>query len=194
MTPDEVARLLREPERFAEHAIVQVEVIAMAPHAYGSDAPGAYVSGPGPSRGAADGFLPLSLAISFFFMWAIAGTGQPSNFVRLMAFNSARTLRFSIATVAVHYSLIYFPLIIIFCCARILLPGMEAESDRIMPAMVVFLTENAGIAWLGGLLVAAPFAAVMSTVDSFLLMISSALVRDVYHTQYTAGCLGRKNP
>ncbi|MBW3601056.1 MAG: sodium transporter, partial [Planctomycetes bacterium] len=30
------------------------------------------------------------------------------------------------------------------------------------------------------LLVAAPFAAVMSTMDSFLLMISSALVRDVY--------------
>ena len=179
-TPHEVERLLGESGRFAEHAIVQVEDIATAPHAYGSDAPGSYVSGPGPSRGAADGFLPLSLAVSFFFMWAIAGTGQPSNFVRLMAFDSARTLRFSIATVAVHYSLIYFPLIIIFCCARILLPGMEAESDRIMPAMVVFLTDNAGVAWLGGLLVAAPFAAVMSTVDSFLLMISSALVRDVY--------------
>ena len=179
-TPHEVERLLGESGRFAEHAIVQVEDIATAPHAYGSDVPGSYVSGPGPSRGAADGFLPLSLAVSFFFMWAIAGTGQPSNFVRLMAFDSARTLRFSIATVAVHYSLIYFPLIIIFCCARILLPGMEAESDRIMPAMVVFLTDNAGVAWLGGLLVAAPFAAVMSTVDSFLLMISSALVRDVY--------------
>ena len=179
-TPHEVERLLGESGRFTEHAIVQVEDIATAPHAYGSDALGSYVSGPGPSRGAADGFLPLSLAVSFFFMWAIAGTGQPSNFVRLMAFDSARTLRFSIATVAVHYSLIYFPLIIIFCCARLLLPGMEAESDRIMPAMVVFLTDNAGVAWLGGLLVAAPFAAVMSTVDSFLLMISSALVRDVY--------------
>ena len=179
-TPQEVERLLEEDERFAAYAEVRVSAIATAAYAYGSDAPGAYVSGPGPSRGASDGFLPLSLAVSFFFMWAIAGTGQPSNFVRLMAFNSARTLRFSICTVAVHYSLIYFPLIIIFCCARILLPGMEAESDRIMPAMVVFLTDNAGVAWLGGLLVAAPFAAVMSTVDSFLLMISSALVRDVY--------------
>ncbi|MFC1526385.1 sodium transporter, partial [Candidatus Latescibacterota bacterium] len=57
---------------------------------------------------------------------------------------------------------------------------MEAESDRIMPALVIYLTDNAGVGWLGGLLVAAPFAAVMSTVDSFLLMISSALVRDVY--------------
>ena len=40
--------------------------------------------------------------------------------------------------------------------------------------------ENVGAGWLAGLLVAAPFAAVMSTVDSFLLMISSALVRDIY--------------
>ena len=180
ITPMEVERLLAESERFVAHAGVRVAEIATAPYAYGADKPGSYVGGPGPSRGAAEGFLPLSLAVSFFFMWAIAGTGQPSNFVRLMAFNSTRTLRFSMCTVALHYSLIYFPLILIFCCARILLPGMEAESDRIMPAMVIFLTDNAGVAWLGGLLVAAPFAAVMSTVDSFLLMISSALVRDVY--------------
>jgi Na+/pantothenate symporter len=149
--------------------------------AYASgEAPGAYVTGPGPSLHESDGFLPLSLAVSFFIMWAIAGTGQPGNFVRLMAFRDNRTLRHAIATVTIYYSLIYFPLILIFCCARVLLPGMESESDRIMPAMVLFVTDNAGLAWLGGLVVAAPFAAVMSTVDSFLLMISSALVRDVY--------------
>ena len=157
------------------------------PYAYGDGAPGTYVSGPGPSPGDPEGFLPLSLAVSFFIMWAIAGTGQPGNYVRLMAFRDARTLRHSIATVTIYYSLIYFPLVIIFCCARVLLPGMEAESDRIMPAMVIFVTENAGLAWLGGLLVAAPFAAVMSTVDSFLLMISSALVRDVYQRNLRPG-------
>jgi Na+/proline symporter len=58
---------------------------------------------------------------------------------------------------------------------------MEIESDRIMPAMAEHLATAAGWPWLAGLLVAAPFAAVMSTVDSFLLIISSALVRDVYH-------------
>ena len=57
---------------------------------------------------------------------------------------------------------------------------MEAEADSIMPKMAVYLTENIGMGWLAGLLVAAPFAAVMSTVDSFLLVVSSALVRDVY--------------
>ena len=138
------------------------------------------MSGPGPDRYSELGFLPLSLAFSFFFMWAISGTGQPSTMVRLMAFKGSGTLKRSIFTVAIYYSLIYFPLIIIFCCARIFLPGMELESDRIMPAAAVFLSTFAGAPWMAGILVAAPFAAVMSTVDSFLLVISSALVRDVY--------------
>ncbi len=144
------------------------------------DGRGAYVTGPGPDPSTSDGFLPFGVAISFFFMWAISGSGQPQYMVRLMAFKDAKTLRWSIVAVTIYYSLIYFPLVIVFCCARILMPGMEAEADSIMPKMAVFLTENVGMGWLAGLLVAAPFAAVMSTVDSFLLVVSSALVRDVY--------------
>ncbi len=127
-----------------------------------------------------DGFLPLGLAFSFFFMWAISGTGQPGYMVRLMAFKKTSALRRGIVVVSVYYGLIYFPLVIVFVCARLLLPGMELESDRIMPQMAVTVTGAAGHAWLAGLLIAAPFAAVMSTVDSFLLVISSGLVRDIY--------------
>ncbi len=180
MTPGDVDRVLANQVVGSTPKGSSLTQFSPGPYAYGAGQTGTYVSGPGPSPSSSAGFLPLSLAVSFFIMWAIAGTGQPSHYVRLMAFRDTRTLRWSIITVTVHYSLIYFPLVIIFCCARILLPGMETEPDRIMPAIVVFITENAGLAWLGGLLVAAPFAAVMSTVDSFLLMISSALVRDVY--------------
>jgi Na+/pantothenate symporter len=149
-------------------------------YAHGADTPGVYVSGPGPSATDSVGFLSLSVAISFFFMWAISGAGQPSNMVRLMAFKDTMTLRRAIFTVAIYYTCIYVPLVFIFCCARVLVPGMEAEPDRIMPEIAVYLTNGIGAAWLGGLLIAAPFAAVMSTVDSFLLMISSAMVRDIY--------------
>jgi len=149
-------------------------------YAYGADTPGVYVTGPGPSATDSVGFLSLSVAISFFFMWAISGSGQPSNMVRLMAFKDTMTLRRAIFTVALYYTCIYVPLVFIFCCARVLVPGMEAEPDRIMPEIAVYLTNGIGAAWLGGLLIAAPFAAVMSTVDSFLLMISSAMVRDIY--------------
>ena len=149
-------------------------------YAHGSNTPGVYVTGPGPSATDSLGFLSLSVAISFFFMWAISGAGQPSNMVRLMAFKDTLTLRRAIFTVAIYYTCIYVPLVFIFCCARVLVPGMETEPDRIMPEIAVYLTNGIGAAWLGGLLIAAPFAAVMSTVDSFLLMISSAMVRDIY--------------
>ncbi|MCA9047566.1 MAG: hypothetical protein KDA89_02490 [Planctomycetaceae bacterium] len=141
---------------------------------------GAYVTAPGPSMDKEAGWLPMSLAFSMFFYWAISGAGQPSSMVRLMAFRQTRTLRISIITVAIYFSCIYFPLVVIFCCSRLLLPGLEVDSDAVMPQMAVTLTRNLGADWMAGLLVAAPFAAVMSTVDSFLLMISSAIVRDVY--------------
>ncbi|MEM7476627.1 MAG: sodium transporter, partial [Planctomycetota bacterium] len=63
---------------------------------------------------------------------------------------------------------------------RTLLPGWESSSDRIMPEMASTVTALFGVPWLAGLLVAAPFAAVMSTMDSFLLLISSSVVRDIY--------------
>lgn len=175
-TPEEIARLSVPPL----DPPVKVRVVGTANYAHGAGTPGSYVTGPGPSPSDELGFLPFCLAISFFCMWTFAGAGQPSNMVRLMAFRNSQTLRRAIFTVAVYYSMIYFPLVIIFCCARVLLPGMEIESDRIMPAMAEHLTAAAGWPWLAGVLVAAPFAAVMSTVDSFLLMISSAVVRDVY--------------
>jgi Na+/pantothenate symporter len=180
MEQERIAKLMAATPPLA--APVSVHVNERTTYAVGADQAGVYVNGPGPvaEDEEADGFLPLSLAISFFFLWAISGTGQPSAMVRLMAFKDTKTLQRSIVTVSIYFGLIYMSLVVIFCCARVLLPGMEYESDRIMPAMAVHLTQAVGVGWLAGLLVAAPFAAIMSTVDSFLLMISSSLVRDVY--------------
>jgi Na+/pantothenate symporter len=178
----DIKQILENPDIYTVVRDLQLVGLTQNPYKYGGspEHKGTYVTGPGPSPNSDIGFLPLSLAFSFFFMWAISGAGQPSSHVRLMAFKNTDTLKKAIFTVAIYYTLIYFPLVMIFCCSRLLMPGMELESDRIMPAMAVFLTEGVGVGWLAGLLVAAPFAAVMSTVDSFLLMISSAVVRDIY--------------
>ena len=158
-----------------------VNITTAVPYARGDGQKGVYVTPPGPSQNEDMGFLSLGMAFSFFVFWAFGGAGQPSNMVRQMAFTDSRVLKRSIVLVSVYYTAIYFPLIIIFCCARVILPGMEIEPDRIMPAMARTLSESAGMPWLTGLIVAAPFAAVMSSVDSFLLMVSSGVVRDVYH-------------
>jgi Na+/pantothenate symporter len=138
----------------------------------------------GPGRTASGSpFHPLGMGISFFFMWAITGMGQPGTMVRLMAFQESKTLRRAILTVTVYFGLIYLPLILIFVAARTLIPHIPQESaDKAMVLVATRVVSELGFGYqiLAAIFVAAPFAAVMSTVDSFLLMISSSLVRDIY--------------
>ncbi len=130
-------------------------------------------------------FHPLGMAISFFFMWAISGMGQPGTMVRLIAFKDSRTLKRAILTVTVFFALIYIPLVFIFVSGRTLLTSYipaDGSTDRAMAIVSTRVVADMGIgyAMLAAIFVAAPFAAVMSTVDSFLLMVSSSCVRDVY--------------
>jgi len=128
-------------------------------------------------------FHPLGLAVSFFIMWAITAMGQPGMMVRLMAFKDSKTLKRAMLIVTGYFALIYIPLVFIFTAARILLPYIPPESaDKAMVLVATRIVGNLGPwhAVLAAVFVAAPFAAVMSTVDSFLLLISSSIVRDIY--------------
>jgi SSS family solute:Na+ symporter/sodium/pantothenate symporter len=138
----------------------------------------ALVYGPGPNH-----FMPLGLAFSFFVMWTMISAGQPSGMVRLMSFKDVPSMRRALLLVVGYYILTYFCLVVIFICARAIFPtqylkdiGSEGQPDSIMPAMTRYLAHPI----LAGLLLAAPYAAIMSTVAAFLLMISSSLVRDLY--------------
>ena len=130
-----------------------------------------FAFGPGASRD----FHPLGLAISFFVMWAITGMGQPSTMVRLMAFRDSKTLRYSILYQMLYNLVIYVPLIMIFIAARAILPNLE-KTDEVMPSLVITLANP----YIAGLILAAPYGAVMSTVSGFLLIVASGIVRDIY--------------
>ena len=108
-------------------------------------------------------------------MWAITGMGQPSTLVRLMAFRDSKTLRYSIIYLTIYNLLIYIPLIFIFVAARSILPNL-ASADDVMPSLVITLANP----YVAGLILAAPYGAVLSTVSGWLLIISSGLVRDLY--------------
>jgi sodium/pantothenate symporter len=137
----------------------------------------ALVQGPGPGA-----FLPLSMAFSFFLMWSLSSAGQPSGMVRLMSFKDSQSLRKAMIVVCGYYVVTYSCLVIIFICARAIYPTEFLRSnggipDSVMPEMARRLAPNPLIA---GMLLASPFAAVMSAVAAFLLVISSSLVRDIY--------------
>ena len=178
-TPAEVERIEPTQLGFA----VSTTFTPTEANGYGAGRKGVYVSAPGPHPDNEDGFLNVWVAVSFFFFWAFGSAGQPSNMVRLMAFNGTNVLRKAMLSISIYFTVIYLLLVVIFCCGRILLPGMEIDSDRIMPELAATVTSSAGVPWLAGLLLAAPFAAVMSSVDSFLLMVSSSVVRDIYQNR-----------
>jgi sodium/pantothenate symporter len=77
---------------------------------------------------------------------------------------------------------IYLPLIMICICAKALMPDL-AKPDEVIPRMALVLTDGFPLGagpWISGLILAAPFGAIMATVSCYLLVIASGLVRDVY--------------
>lgn len=141
-----------------------------------------FAAGPGysPSGGP---FLPLGLAGSYFVVWIFGGMASPASVTRVMASKNTATLRRSIFVLATYNLFIYLPLIVICIAAHGVLPLAlgPKHSDEVVPRMAFEMTQQiwGGPLWAGIILVA-PFGAVMATVSTFLVVIASGLVHDVY--------------
>jgi sodium/pantothenate symporter len=165
----------------AEKAVAQARAAGKVVPEASPSAGASYVHGPG---FATDGrqYLPLSLAISFFLFWPATGFASPASVTRIMACKDTATIRRSILLLCLYNLGIYLPLICICMCARALLPALDSsQSDEVIPRMAIAMTEGIpGGTFISGLILAAPFGAIMATVSSYLVVISSGLVRDVY--------------
>jgi SSS family solute:Na+ symporter/sodium/pantothenate symporter len=105
---------------------------------------------------------------------------SPASVVRVMATESTQVLRRSIILLSLYNCLIYIPLILICIAGRSLIPQMDAP-DEIIPSLAIMATDGIwGGKAISGLILAAPFGAVMATVSCYLLVIASGLVKDLY--------------
>lgn len=138
-----------------------------------------FVTGPGFSPDGRD-FLPIGMAVSFFILWPAAGFSTPASVTRVMACKSTRTLRQSIFLLCVYNLGIYIPLICICMCARTLMPNL-AKPDEVIPRMALTMTEGLPAGqFISGMILAAPFGAIMASVSTYLVVIAAGLVRDLY--------------
>jgi SSS family solute:Na+ symporter/sodium/pantothenate symporter len=138
-----------------------------------------FAFGPGYGTSGHD-FLTPGLAVSFFFIWCFAGFSSPASVTRVMASESTDVIRKSIILLASYNFLIYIPLIAICIAGRALLPDL-AKPDEVIPRLALASTADLpGGTVISGLILAAPFGAVMATVSCYLLVIASGLVRDIY--------------
>jgi SSS family solute:Na+ symporter/sodium/pantothenate symporter len=93
-----------------------------------------------------------------------------------MAFRDTKTLRQALFLLGIYNTLIYLPLILIFVCAKSFVTELKSP-DEAMPAVALAVASP----WVAGIILAAPFGAVMATVSGYLVQISSSIVQDVYH-------------
>ena len=138
-----------------------------------------YALGPGFSATGRE-FLPVGLAFSFFVVWIFGGIGSPAGQVRLMASHDTPTIRRSIVLLAFYNTLIYLPLLVICVSSRTVFPSLDAP-DEVIPRLAIWSTRDLpGGSFIAGVILAAPFGAVMATVSTYLVVIASGVVRDVY--------------
>jgi len=110
--------------------------------------------------------------------WALGYMGQPHLLTRFMAINSAENIRVS-RRIAIAWVIPAFTgaVIIGIVGAGMYGQGMFDDIEKVMPHMANALLP----AWLAGIFVSGAIAAMMSTADSQLLVISSSIIEDFFH-------------
>ncbi|GEN46594.1 sodium/pantothenate symporter [Alkalibacillus haloalkaliphilus] len=122
-----------------------------------------------------DGQLTAAYVTSFWILVGVGVVGLPQVAVRAMSYRDSRSMHraLMIGTIVVGFIMLNMHLIGVF--ARPVLPGIEV-ADQVIPLIAMETLPP----WVAGIVLAAPLAAMMSTVDSLLLLVSSSVVKDVY--------------
>lgn len=112
---------------------------------------------------------------SFWILVGIGVVGLPQIAVRAMSYKNSQAMHNAIiiGTIVVGFIMLGMHLIGVF--ARPVLPGVEI-GDTVMPLLSMKVLPP----FAAGIVLAAPMAAIMSTVDALLILVSSALVKDIY--------------
>ncbi len=110
--------------------------------------------------------------------WAFGYMGQPHLLTRFMSIKSSAKIKIS-RRIAITWAIPAFTGAMLIGIVGVAMHGQGYFEDveQIMPYMAKTLLP----AWLAGILISGAIAAMMSTADSQLLLISSSVVEDFYH-------------
>lgn len=124
--------------------------------------------------GAGD-MLSQPFMLSFWVLVCLGVIGLPHSAVRCFGYRDSRALHRAILIGTVVSAFLMFGMHLAGALGRAILPGMDSP-DKIMPALMMQVLPP----WLAGVFLAAPMAAIMSTIDSQLIQASATLVKDLW--------------
>ena len=122
-----------------------------------------------------DGSLTPLYVSTFWILIGLGVIGLPQIAVRAMSYRDSNSLHKAILIGTMGIGTIMFGMHLIGVLARPVLPGIEI-ADKVMPTLTLEVLPPV----LAGIVLAAPMAAIMSTVNALLMLVSSTVVKDVY--------------
>lgn len=124
--------------------------------------------------GADQDLTPLYVS-SFWILVGVGVVGLPQISMRAMSYKDSKGMHTAIIIGTIVIGAVMLGMHLIGVLARAVLPGIEV-ADTVMPTLAMDVLP----AFVAGIVLAAPMAAIMSTVDSLLILVSATVVKDLY--------------
>lgn len=125
--------------------------------------------------GVKEGFMTQPWVTSFWILVGFATIGLPSIAQRAMSYKDSKSLHSGIKYGTVVSIILLLLMHIVGAFGSTLVTGIES-GDLVVPTLAVSLFSPI----VAGIILSGPLAAVMSTVDSQLLVVVGAIVNDLY--------------
>ena len=123
----------------------------------------------------AGGRVPAPMLFSFWVLVGLGILGLPQTTQRCFGYKDSRSMHNAMVmgTLIIGFLLLFMHLAGVL--GRAVMPGLSS-GDLIIPSLILeFLPP-----FWAGIFVAGPLAAIMSTVDTMLLLVSAAIIKDLY--------------
>lgn len=123
----------------------------------------------------AEGMLSLPFMASFWVLVCFGVIGLPHTAVRCIAYKDSKAVHSGIIIGTIIVAVLMLSMHLAGVLGRAILPDMDIP-DRVIPALMVKVLPP----FAAGIFLAAPLAAIMSTINSQLLQSSATLIKDLY--------------
>lgn len=131
-------------------------------------------------------FAGVIAIISYLFI-GIGFNGAPHVLIRYMALRNTRDVK-RIALIGISWMMVaYYGAVLIGLSGLALFPGID-DPEKIFPLMTMELLPW----WIGGIIIAGALSALMSSIDSMLLIASSSIGEDLWNKFFYKGKLSEK--
>lgn len=123
----------------------------------------------------AGGAIPAPMLFSFWILVGLGILGLPQTTQRCFGYKNSKSMHDAMVmgTLIIGFLLLFMHLAGVL--GRAVMPGLTS-GDLIIPSLILKLLPP----FWAGVFVAGPLAAIMSTVDTMLLLVSASIIKDLY--------------